>query len=329
MGEGPRSATSRSSTTSSANSTRLRPLAADLPFDFDCGFAGYLGYELKAECGAAATHTSPHPDAAFILADRLIAFDHEEEHTYLLCLHEPGDEEAAEAWLSATASTPGGSRAAPLRPSATGEGSPEPPRCCSRPRVPSTRPSPPPAPGPFPHAVPGRHRHLRDHLRARRQLRALPDQLDRHRGRRRPPRSLYRAAPRQPGARSPPTCASATSPCSAPRPSASSASTARAGRRRSRSRARAPRGASRRRGHAAGRAPARRREEPGREPDDRRPAAQRPRLRLRGRQRRGAEPDGGRELRDRAPAGLDRARAAAARRRAARLPSAPASRPAR
>jgi para-aminobenzoate synthetase len=81
---------------------RLRPLATDLPFDFDCGFAGYLGYELKAECGSESTHASPHPDAALIFADRLLAFDHERDHVYLLCLHEPGGESAAEAWLSAT-----------------------------------------------------------------------------------------------------------------------------------------------------------------------------------------------------------------------------------
>jgi len=55
-----------------------------LPFDFDGGFVGYLGYELKAECGATAAHAAPTPDAAFILADRLIAFDHQERHTYLL-----------------------------------------------------------------------------------------------------------------------------------------------------------------------------------------------------------------------------------------------------
>jgi para-aminobenzoate synthetase len=82
---------------------RLRPLATDLPFDFDCGFAGYLGYELKADCGSANAHASPLPDAAFVFADRLIAFDHRESHTYLLCLHQPEAEEAAEDWLSATA----------------------------------------------------------------------------------------------------------------------------------------------------------------------------------------------------------------------------------
>jgi para-aminobenzoate synthetase len=83
---------------------RLQPCATDvnLPFDFDCGFAGYLGYELKADCGSANAHASPLPDAACVFADRLIAFDHEENTTYLLCLHQPGAKEAAEDWLSTT-----------------------------------------------------------------------------------------------------------------------------------------------------------------------------------------------------------------------------------
>ncbi len=81
---------------------RLRPLAAELPFDFDCGFAGYLGYELKADCGAASGRRSPLPDAAFVFAGRMIAFEHERGRTYLLCLGNPGDEEA-ETWLEATA----------------------------------------------------------------------------------------------------------------------------------------------------------------------------------------------------------------------------------
>jgi para-aminobenzoate synthetase len=120
---------------------RLRPLTADLPFDFNCGFAGYLGYELKAECGSKSTHTSPHPDAALILADRLLAFDHHHGHVYLLCLHAPGGEPAAEAWLSATAtrlhalavpiSATGPSAETEPRDGTTEEGSAEPPRCCS------------------------------------------------------------------------------------------------------------------------------------------------------------------------------------------------------
>jgi para-aminobenzoate synthetase len=65
---------------------RLRDLGAGLPFEFDCGFAGYLGYELKAECGGEAAHRAQSPDAAFIRADRLVAFDHRERHTYLLAL---------------------------------------------------------------------------------------------------------------------------------------------------------------------------------------------------------------------------------------------------
>ena len=74
----------------------------ELPFEFQCGFAGWLGYELKAECGGRAAHESPLPDAAFVLADRMIAFDHAAEHTYLLALFEPGGEGDANAWLAAT-----------------------------------------------------------------------------------------------------------------------------------------------------------------------------------------------------------------------------------
>jgi len=83
----------------------LRPTELpDLPFDFDCGFVGYLGYELKSECGSEPPRSSPHPDAVLVFSDRLIAFDHQEEATYLLCLHKLGEEEAAESWISDTAS---------------------------------------------------------------------------------------------------------------------------------------------------------------------------------------------------------------------------------
>lgn len=77
---------------------RLHGLGADLPFDFDCGFAGYLGYELKAECGGAPAYRSPAPDAGFVLADRVIAFDHASGDTYLLALAPPGATEA-ERWI--------------------------------------------------------------------------------------------------------------------------------------------------------------------------------------------------------------------------------------
>ncbi len=81
---------------------QLGQVDEQLPFDFDCGFVGYFGYELKAECGGEAAHRSPHPDAAFVFADRLVAFDHEEDCAYLLCLAEPGEEKLVEHWLEST-----------------------------------------------------------------------------------------------------------------------------------------------------------------------------------------------------------------------------------
>jgi para-aminobenzoate synthetase len=82
---------------------RLRPAEVGLPFEFECGFAGWLGYETKAECGGEAAHRSTLPDAAFVFAGRMLAFDHAEGHTYLLGLAEPGATVEAEAWIEATA----------------------------------------------------------------------------------------------------------------------------------------------------------------------------------------------------------------------------------
>jgi para-aminobenzoate synthetase len=83
---------------------RLRHSSEDLPFDFDCGFAGYFGYELKADCDSDAAHRSPMPDAAFVFADRLLAFDHLKGHTYVLCLADPDGVEAGERWIAETSS---------------------------------------------------------------------------------------------------------------------------------------------------------------------------------------------------------------------------------
>jgi para-aminobenzoate synthetase len=87
---------------------RLRPAEApDLPFGFDCGFVGHLGYELKAECGGDAAHEAATPDAFLIFADRLVAIDHVEGTVHLLALADATNEAEAERWLAATAAALG------------------------------------------------------------------------------------------------------------------------------------------------------------------------------------------------------------------------------
>src|SRR5262249_19647688 len=81
---------------------RLRADVPDLPFAFACGFAGYFGYELKAELGAELVHPSPLPDAALLLCDRVIAFDHDVRRVHLLALADAEGAAEAEAWLDAT-----------------------------------------------------------------------------------------------------------------------------------------------------------------------------------------------------------------------------------
>jgi para-aminobenzoate synthetase len=78
---------------------RLGGVGGDLPFDLTCGFVGYLGYELKADCEGNLPYRSAIPDAAFVFADRMIAFDHLEDATYVLCLTDASTAADGERWV--------------------------------------------------------------------------------------------------------------------------------------------------------------------------------------------------------------------------------------
>jgi para-aminobenzoate synthetase len=78
---------------------RATPTPAGLPFDFNLGYVGCLGYELKAETGGHAAHRADTPDAALIFADRMLAIDHVAGTSYLLALSDDGDDAGARAWL--------------------------------------------------------------------------------------------------------------------------------------------------------------------------------------------------------------------------------------
>ncbi|KXZ56786.1 hypothetical protein GPECTOR_1g708 [Gonium pectorale] len=92
--------------------------ARELPFNMWGGLVGYLGYELKAECGAAHAHAAATPDAVLFLADRLVAVDHREGDVFLLAMYRgvdagaegeeaegvgrEGQEAMARTWLAET-----------------------------------------------------------------------------------------------------------------------------------------------------------------------------------------------------------------------------------
>ncbi|MEV6209038.1 aminodeoxychorismate synthase component I [Kitasatospora sp. NPDC051914] len=81
---------------------RAVPQPEGLPFAFNLGYVGYLGYELKADAGAHAAHKAETPDAALLFADRMLAIDHTEGAAYLLALSEGDDRSAAVEWLDRT-----------------------------------------------------------------------------------------------------------------------------------------------------------------------------------------------------------------------------------
>jgi para-aminobenzoate synthetase len=79
------------------------------------GYVGYLGYELKADCGSPNVHSSDMPDAMMMLANRVVAVDHVNGLTYLFAVAREEDPEA-EAWLGLAAEVVAAAIAAPPQP---------------------------------------------------------------------------------------------------------------------------------------------------------------------------------------------------------------------
>lgn len=71
----------------------------NLPFDLTGGYVGFLGYEMRAECGSTTRYFADTPDAAWIFADRLVAIDHHEGLTYVLAVHDERTGAAAAEWV--------------------------------------------------------------------------------------------------------------------------------------------------------------------------------------------------------------------------------------
>ncbi|GAB3897743.1 hypothetical protein GCM10029964_081090 [Kibdelosporangium lantanae] len=79
------------------------PTPEGLPNDFNLGYVGYLGYELKAETGGQAVHPAETPDAALLFTDRMLVLDFVDQSCHLLTLATAETRDEAVRWLDTTA----------------------------------------------------------------------------------------------------------------------------------------------------------------------------------------------------------------------------------
>lgn len=73
------------------------------PGPFVGGHIGWLGYEMRHECGALSAQRSSMSDALFIKADRFIAIDHVQARTYVVAIDHSDQEARARRWIEETA----------------------------------------------------------------------------------------------------------------------------------------------------------------------------------------------------------------------------------
>jgi para-aminobenzoate synthetase len=76
-----------------------RACRPELPFDFQGGYVGYFGYELKTLCGASAGSRSGTRDCFLLFADRLVAIDHTTDEVYFLYWGEATATGLASKWF--------------------------------------------------------------------------------------------------------------------------------------------------------------------------------------------------------------------------------------
>jgi para-aminobenzoate synthetase len=78
---------------------RAVPTPNGLPFDFNLGYVGYLGYELKAETGGRKAHRASTPDAALLFIDRMLVLDALTQTCYLIALTTTAHHTDTLSWL--------------------------------------------------------------------------------------------------------------------------------------------------------------------------------------------------------------------------------------
>jgi para-aminobenzoate synthetase len=68
---------------------RERRVESDLPFDLPGGYVGYFGYGLKSSLGSPNRIEASTPDACFMAATRIVAFDHRSSEAFAVALAPP------------------------------------------------------------------------------------------------------------------------------------------------------------------------------------------------------------------------------------------------
>ncbi len=85
-------------------SQRHTPCPSSLPLPFNGGYIGYFGYELKNQVAGIreTAHSSSHPDAIFIFADRCIIIDHLERRVHAVAItpRDSGTDDTAKHWFN-------------------------------------------------------------------------------------------------------------------------------------------------------------------------------------------------------------------------------------
>lgn len=76
--------------------------APDTPFAFALGWAGYIGYEMKAISENLPGPASPFPDACLLFCDRALVMDHDKKEAWLLALADTSNPADAACWLDET-----------------------------------------------------------------------------------------------------------------------------------------------------------------------------------------------------------------------------------